>query len=216
MAAYGTIGEFLQATIALIAIANPLAALPVFLSLVVTDDPAEKRAAANRVALAVFAILAGAVLVGRLILELFGISFAAFRVGGGLVVTLTGLDMLRRQDPTPTDAAAASLSVADQLIVPVAMPLIAGPGTIITAMTLTARTTTAGLPWMVLIAVAVVAAVVWLVLAMSGVVQRRIGARGQAIVVRFMGLVLVAVGAQLVLGGIGEFFAVAGASRTLG
>jgi multiple antibiotic resistance protein len=96
--------------------------------------------------------------------------------------------------------------VADQLIVPVAMPLIAGPGTIITAMTLTARATGGSPPWMVLIAVAVVAAVVWLVLAMSGVVQRRIGARGQAIVVRFMGLVLVAVGAQLVLGGIGEFF----------
>jgi small neutral amino acid transporter SnatA (MarC family) len=59
---------------------------------------------------------------------------------------------------------------------------------------------------MVLIAVAVVAAVVWLVLALAGVVQRRIGTRGEAIVVRFMGLVLVAVGAQLVLGGIAEFF----------
>jgi small neutral amino acid transporter SnatA (MarC family) len=66
---------------------------------------------------------------------------------------------------------------------------------------------------MVLIGVAIVTAFVWLVLALSGWVQRRIGARGQAIVMRFMGLVLVAVGAQLVLGGIGEFFGVIGAGR---
>ncbi|MGH2349159.1 MAG: MarC family protein [bacterium] len=91
------IRDFLQATIALIAIANPFAALPVFLSLAPTDDPAAQRLAANRVALAVLAILAGAVLVGHFVLELFGISFAAFRAGGGLVVTLTGLDMLRRR-----------------------------------------------------------------------------------------------------------------------
>jgi len=209
------IGDFLQATIALIAIANPFAALPVFLSLVHADDPAAKRQAANRVALAVFAILAGAVLVGRFVLQLFGISFAAFRVGGGLVVTLTGLDMLRRRETTPHDDPAAT-SAADQLIVPVAMPLIAGPGTIITAMTLAARTAsggTFGLPWMVLVAVGVVAAAVWLVLVLSGFVERRIGTRGQAIVMRFMGLVLVAVGAQLVLGGIGEFFGTGAAGR---
>jgi small neutral amino acid transporter SnatA (MarC family) len=55
-------------------------------------------------------------------------------------------------------------------------------------------------------AVAIVAAVVWLVLALSGWVQRRVSARGQAIVARFMGLVLVAIGAQLVLTGIADFF----------
>ena len=114
-------GTLLQAMIALIAIANPFAALPVFLSLVSADDPAARRAAANRVALAVFAILTGAVLIGRPVLAMFGVSFAAFRVGGGLVVTLTGLDMLRRRDPmAEEDAAATALSAADQLIVPVA------------------------------------------------------------------------------------------------
>jgi len=160
----------------------------------------------------VFAILAGAVLVGRFVVELFGISFAAFRVGGGLVVTLTGLDMLRRRDPMPEeDAATAALSAADQLIVPVAMPLIAGPGTIITAMTMTARASSVGSPWMVLVAVAVVAVVVWLVLVLSGFLHRRIALRAEAIVVRFMGLVLVAIGAQLVLAGFADFFGAIGA-----
>jgi len=164
------------------------------------------------VSLAVFAILAGAVLVGPFVLEMFGISFAAFRVGGGLVVTLTGLDMLPRRDPLPEEDAAAALSAADQLIVPVAMPLIAGPGTIITAMTMTARASSVGSPpWMVVVAVAVVAAVVWVVLLLSGVLHQRVGVRGEAIVVRFMGLVLVAIGAQLVLAGIADFFGATGA-----
>ena len=63
------IGDFLRATIALIAIANPFAALSVFVSLVPSDDPAAQRHAANRVALAVLAILAGAVLVGQFVLQ---------------------------------------------------------------------------------------------------------------------------------------------------
>src|SRR5262245_51915059 len=165
--------DFLQASIALIAIANPLAALPVFLSLVSDHEPAARRMAASHVALAVLAILAGAVLVGPFVLRLFGISFAAFRVGGGLVVTLTGLDMLRRRQATPPDDPAARPSAADQLVVPVAMPLIAGPGTIITAMTMAARDSGDGMPWMVLVAVAVVATVVWLVLALSSGVYER-------------------------------------------
>jgi multiple antibiotic resistance protein len=198
-------GTTLQALIALIAIANPLAAVPVFLSLVPAGDSAATRQAARRVALAVLGILVGAVLIGRLVLDVFGISFAAFRVGGGLVVTLTGLDMLRSGHGAEPNATVPE-SAAEHLIVPVAMPLIAGPGTIITAMSLAARAADAGRPSVMLVAVAAVAGFVWLVLALSGWVQQRIGARGQAIVARFMGLVLVAIGAQLVLGGIADFF----------
>ena len=201
-------GTLLQAMIALIAIANPIAAVPVFLSLVPASDAPAQRQSANRVALAVFAILTGAVLIGRPVLEMFGVSFAAFRVGGGLVVTLTGLDMLRSGHGELTDEAVVA-TARHQLIVPVAMPLIAGPGTIITAMTMAARAASAGKPTMVLVAVAVVAIVVWAVLALAGLLQQRVGTRGQAIVSRFMGLVLVAIGAQLVLGGIADFFGLA-------
>lgn len=201
-------GSFLQALLALIAIANPLAAVPAFLALLPGADAAAKRQAARRVALAVFAILTGAVLIGRFVLAMFSISFAAFRVGGGLVVTLTGLDMLRSGQGEAADEATVA-HAAEHLIVPIAMPVIAGPGTIITAMTMAARAADAGRPSLMVIAVAAVTAVVWLVLALSGWVQQRIGARGQVIVARFMGLVLVAIGAQLVLTGIADFFGLA-------
>jgi multiple antibiotic resistance protein len=91
-------------------------------------------------------------------------------------------------------------------LIAVAMPISAGPGSIITAMTMAARGSGVGPPWMVVVAVAVVAAVVWLVMTLSTWLQQRLGDRGQTIVVRFMGLVLVAVGAQLVLTGIADFF----------
>ena len=78
-------------------------------------------------------------------------------------------------------------------------------------MTMTARASSVGSPWMVVIAVAIVAAVVWLALALSGVLHRLIGMRGEAIVARFTGLVLAAIGAQLVLGGIADFFGATGA-----
>lgn len=201
----GDPGNTLQALVALIAIANPLAAVPVFLSLVPSGDARAARQAATRVALAVLAILVGAVVIGRVVLEMFGISFAAFRVGGGLVVSLAGLDMLRSGHGAEANEAVAARA-AEHLIVPVAMPLIAGPGTIITAMTMAARAADAGRPAVMIVAVAVVAAFVWLVLALAGWVQRRIGARGQVIIARFMGLVLVAIGAQLVLTGIADFF----------
>jgi len=197
-------GSLLQAVIALIAIANPLAAVPAFLALVPARDPLAVRRAATRVALAVFAILLGAVLGGTLVLEMFGISFAAFRAGGGLVVMLTGLDMLRGESGEASEEPPAGAAV--HLIVPVAMPLIAGPGTIITAMTMAARAASASRPSALLLAASAVAGFVWLVLALSGWLQQHIGHRGQAIVARFMGLVLVAIGAQLVLGGIADFF----------
>ncbi|MFN8640356.1 MAG: MarC family protein [Candidatus Binatia bacterium] len=121
-------------------------------------------------------------------------------------MTLTGLDMLRKHDPGTADDPATALSAAEQLIVPVAMPLIAGPGTIITAMTMAAAARTTTPPWMVLSAAGVTAAVtVWLVLALSGWMQQRLGSCGQAIVVRFMGWCR-RCRRQLALGGISEFF----------
>jgi multiple antibiotic resistance protein len=200
---------FLQSTAAILAITNPLAAIPVFLALAPPDDALARRRAARRVAIAVLSILAAAAVVGRYLLLLFGISFAAFRAGGGLVITLMGLDMLRG-NPTPVQRDPAAADADDRLLVPLAMPLLAGPGSITTVMTLTVREPALAQLPSVLLAVTCTAAAVWLTLSLAGALRTRIGDRGQAIILRFMGLVLVAVGAQLGLTGIAEFFAARG------
>src|SRR5215475_5554678 len=137
---------YLQSLIALLAIANPIGAAPVFLEIVQGFTPEQKRAAALRASLAVFTILAVASVAGHAILSLFGISLPAFRAAGGLVIVLMGLEMLRgeatrvQQDPGDPEAAEG------EILVPFAMPLVAGPGAITTVITLAVAYRTSGFP----------------------------------------------------------------------
>ena len=108
------IGDFLQATIALIAIANPFAALPVFLSLVPGHEAKIQRQAANRVALAVSPSSPGQCWSGVSSCSSSASPFRRFASAADLVVTLTGLDMLRREHPTRIgDDVATALSAPD-------------------------------------------------------------------------------------------------------
>jgi multiple antibiotic resistance protein len=197
--------SLIQAVIALLAIADPLGAVPVFVSLTREMNGAERAAAARQAAFAVGAILTLAALFGSSILGLFGISLPAFRAGGGLVVLLMGLEMLgghrTRVQPEPD-----GVRREDTILVPFAMPLIAGPGAITTVVALSARAESWRSRLDVFVAVAVTALVVLGVLRSAGQVQRRLSDRGHRISLRFMGLILVAVGAQLIFSGIQEFF----------
>jgi len=86
--------RLIQATIAILAIANPLGAAPVFLDVVGDLAPAARKRAALRVAIYVFLILVTATLAGSGLLRLFGLSIPAFQTGGGLIILLMGLEML--------------------------------------------------------------------------------------------------------------------------
>jgi len=200
---------YLQALIALLAIANPVGAAPVFLGIVRGFTREQKHAAALRASLAVFVILAVSAIAGHAILSLFGISLPAFRAAGGLVIVLMGLEMLRG-DPTrvqrdPGDPQA----VEGEILVPFAMPLVAGPGAITTVITLAVAHRPGNFPFLpfdALVASAAVAVVLWLILRTMIDNERLLGERGQRILTRFMGLILVAIGFQLGLDGVREFF----------
>jgi len=199
--------SFVQAAIAVLAIANPIGAAPIFLTL--TDDlaPTERHGAAARVALAVFVILTASALFGRVILGAFGISDSAFRAAGGLVIVLMGLEMLRgtptrvQHDGQPTD------DQDDAILIPLAMPLIAGPGAITTVITLVAQRPGPDGMMRALLAVALTTVVLFATLRSAEWLARMVTPRGQRIFLRFMGLILVAVGAQLLMTGTRAFFA---------
>ncbi|HJV26244.1 MAG TPA: MarC family protein [Aromatoleum sp.] len=203
--------EFLQAFVSLLAITNPIIAAPLFLGIVAGMPVAGKRRAAGQAAMAVLAILAGAAIGGRYILELFGISLDAFRTAGGLVIILVGLEMLRgspseiqRDEASPDDA-------QDRIVVPFAMPLVAGPGAITTAITLSvAYPSRLYLPVIALFASIATAIVLWLVLRLALVRQRLATPRVERIFTRFMGLILVAIGFQIGMLGIRDFFGLGG------
>jgi len=194
----------LQDIVALVAISNPLGALPVFLSITQGATPAERLRAALRAAFAATIILAVAALAGRPILAAFGISMPALQAAGGLVILLMGLEMLHGA-PTRVQHDEGQQATTDRVLVPLAMPLLAGPGAITTVLTLSSRAETWPDTMMLLIAVVSVGAIIAIILGLAARLGSVIGDRGQRILLRFMGLILAAVGAEILLAGIYTF-----------
>lgn len=188
----------------ILAVINPVVCGSIFLTLTPKLAPAQKRWAAIKVAISILIILVTSALIGLKILNLFGISLDVFRIVGGMIIAYMGFDMLRGsnrvgQAPPPDDDAAVANSF---------MPLImfgAGPGTITAVVTLAAAHTPDRLPVTAIIAAAVGAGVTLLVLLFAVKVASRVSRGTQAIVTRFMGLIVASMGMQFVLTGWKEF-----------
>jgi len=200
-----SIDHFVQVLVALLAITDPPGAVPVYLSLTAAMSAEQRRQAPWRAAMAVAMILLISAALGNLLLKFFGVSLPAFQAAGGLLIVLMGLEMLRGAPTKVQDESRRDESLEDHILVPLAMPLIAGPGAIATVITFTARTQS----WVdkaeIGLAILVLAVVVYLSLRGAGWLARHISARGQRIFIRFMGLILVAIGAQLLLSGVHGF-----------
>jgi multiple antibiotic resistance protein len=196
--------SFMQEIVALLAITNPLGAVPVFLTITSGVSSAERSRAGLRAAAAVIVILGIAALAGKAVLAAFGISMPALQAAGGLVVLLMGLEMLHGR-PTPIQHDQEPGIAHEQVLIPLAMPLMAGPGAITTVLTLASRATTWRDMAILLAAVTVVGTAILVILVSANRLGRLIGDRGQRILLRFMGLILAAVGAEVLLAGVYTF-----------
>lgn len=203
------LASFLVALPALFFVVDPIAAVPFFLAMTRGDSVAARRGAALRASTTTFVVLAFFALSGGAILSWLGVSLGAFRVAGGMVLLLLALDMIRTQPSRTriTDVeVAAGAEKEDPAIVPLAMPLLAGPGSIATAIVLMSRGGVPG-PWKaipVIAAIAVTCLATWLILAGAARSERVLGRSALAIVERAAGLLLVAIAVQFILDGIGE------------
>ncbi len=197
--------HFIQAFAAAFASTDPIGAAPVFVGLTADMDRRQKRRAAIRAAIASFLILAVSILCGRYVLSVFGISLPAFQAAGGLVIVLMGLEMLRG---TPTRVQHDDPDQAehdDPIIIPFSMPLIAGPGAITTMITLTAQHGSWAEQIITLIAVATETVGLLVILLTSTWFATKITPNGMKVLLRFLGLLLLAIGAQLMLAGVRSF-----------
>jgi multiple antibiotic resistance protein len=187
-----------------LAIMNPLANTPVFLGLTSEDAPATRRTVALRALLLAFAIIAVFVLAGNAIFRLFGITLPAFRIAGGILVFGIGYDMLggspsrahRAHDATAA-AREPQLSIA---ISPLAVPILAGPGTIATAMSLVADRTLVHV-LVTLGGFATVCMISYVSFVSGERLVRYIGANAVSAVTRMMGLILAVIGVQMFIEG---------------
>lgn len=198
---------FLRTLVGLLAIVDPLGAIPLFLVLTRGRPPEERRAVAGTTALAVAVSLIGVLLAGDALLAFFGIRVASFRVAAGILVLLMAVPMLQaqpsgtRQTPAEEHESEERTSVA---IIPLAIPMLAGPGAM-SMVIVEAQTRPAALDRLYLAAaIALVSLCVWIALRLAEPISRCLGVTGINIVTRILGLLLVAVGVEFIAGGLAE------------
>jgi MarC family membrane protein len=202
---FGTIHQIAQAILTVLAVINPVVCGSIFLTLTAHLELRQKRRAAVRVALSILLILVASALVGLHVLSIFGISLDVFRIVGGIIIAYMGLDMLGGgQKIAQAPPASGASTDAQNSLVPLIM-FAAGPGTITAVVTLAAVHTPDGLPLSALAASVVGAGVTFCVLLLASQMGSRIGGSTQAIVTRFMGLIVTAMGMQFVLTGFKAF-----------
>ena len=186
---------------------DPFAAIGSFLAITAGADQARRRRMARKGAFTCFLVLTCFALAGQLIFRMFGITLPAFEVAGGLILLLIGLDMLEaRRSPTQETSGEAEEGAAkeDAGIVPLGVPMLAGPGAISSVMVLVGETPSLW-SWemgAILGAIGVTAVVSYFVLAGADRVRGVMGETGIRILVRIMGLLLVALAMQFFVNGL--------------
>jgi multiple antibiotic resistance protein len=186
---------------------DPFAAIPSFLAITESADSARRKRMARKGAITCFIVLTSFAFAGQLIFRMFGITLPAFEIAGGLILLLIGLDMLEaRRSPTQETQGDTVEAAAkeDAGIVPLGIPMLAGPGAISSVMVLVGQVPTLW-GWQmgaILGAIAFTALVTYLVLGAAARVRGVLGETGIRILVRIMGLLLVALAMQYFVNGL--------------
>src|SRR5665213_342638 len=184
---------------------DPFAALPTFLAVTAGQDDRKRRKTARKASLTAFVVLTTFAIAGSYIFRMFGITLPAFEIAGGVILLLIGLDMLEaKRSPTQesTEETTEAQAKDDAGIVPLGIPMLAGPGAITSVMVLVGQAQTRWQMAAILISILITAAICYLVLGNSDKVARVMGETGVRILVRIMGLLLVALAVQYFVNGL--------------
>ena len=202
--------ELIKAALTLFAIVDPVGVIPLFLMATQGYTLVQSRSAARIAALTVLGVLTLFTFLGEPLLLFLGIRLAAFSVAGGLLLLLLALSMVQahvspqRQTRDEAEEAEEKGAVG---VVPLGVPLLAGPGAI-THMIVAAGATKGEIlhQTALLIPVALVALSVWLAFRAAPVIARRLGKTGIHVVTRLMGLIIAAISIEMIAGGLGKLF----------
>jgi multiple antibiotic resistance protein len=196
--------QMVQAVVTVLAVINPVVCGSIFLTLTPRLVPEQRRWAAVKVAFSILIILVASALIGLKVLAIFNISLDVFRIVGGTIIAYMGFDMLKgghtvgRAPPTEDEGDTSSA------LAPLIM-FAAGPGTITTVVTLAAVHTPDGFPVTAIVASVIGAAITLAFLFLAVGMGSHLGHSTQAVVTRFMGLIVASMGMQFVLTGLKEF-----------
>jgi multiple antibiotic resistance protein len=187
-------------------IVDPIAVVPSYLVVTRGESTVQRAATARRACIAAALILIAFAVGGTRIFQLFGITLAAFRIAGGLILWLVAMDMLHAQRRTQESGPEIMEGEAkeDSALTPLAMPMLAGPGAISTVMVLSAQARTMPQKLVVHVSIIITAFLSWLVLRVGERLVQRMGQTGIRMMTRIMGLLLAAIAVQFVISGVQE------------
>ncbi|CAB3779261.1 MarC family protein [Paraburkholderia fynbosensis] len=191
---------FLSATVLLILITDPLGNIPVFVSCLRGVAPERRTIVILREVAIAFAILLIFMVLGQGFLRMMSLSDQSLRIGGGIVLFLIALRMVF---PHPDGPFGGDARGGEPLIVPLAIPALAGPSALATVMLLTSQAPGKMFEWIGALTVTMIVCAIVLMLAER--IQILLGERTMAAFERLMGLVLVAISVEMMLGGIRSF-----------
>ena len=193
---------------------DPLGVVPIFIAITSRDLPEKRRRMALRATLVAFFLLSFFAVFGTLLFKAFGITLSAFKIAGGILLLITSIDMLRAQ-PSRTRSSPEETSEGDAkddvAIVPLAMPLLAGPGAIATVMVMAGRGGKGFLHLVPIVgSIAITCAVTYALLRVADRIQKIMGHSGIAVLGRVMGLLLTAIAVQFISDGVAEMWLAVG------
>lgn len=189
-------------------VVDPFAVIPIFLAMTQGDSDKKRRQMARRACMVAGGVMTVFAVFGTLIFKVFGVSLAAFKVAGGVLLLITAIDMLRatpsrtRSSPGEEEEGAAKEDIA---IVPLAMPLLAGPGAIATSVVVMGRAAHTWYSAIVILCIVATSAIAYFLLRAAQQVNRLLGQTGVAVLGRVMGLMLAAIGVQFLFDGGAEW-----------
>lgn len=202
---------FLSAFITLFVVIDPPGCAPIYASLTNGASAAQRRSMAVRAVTVATAILLVFALFGEDLLRTLGISLASFRIAGGIMLFFIAMDMVFEKRTQRREGRAQKImetpEVEDVSIFPMAMPMIAGPGSIASVMLMMARSEGMSESLVVLSAMALVLALMLGSLLLAGPLMRLLGQKIEAVITRLLGVLLAALATQFVIDGLKASFA---------
>lgn len=203
------IGLFLASFASIISIANPFSTMAIFVSITEDNTRKERVKIAKKAVIYMFAILTIFLLAGTTIKNFFGISMAGIRVAGGLIILQAAWEMLKPgkgRKRISDEGKESAIEKEDVSFSPLAMPMLAGPGTIAVVIGLASNSKTTVDFIAIIIAIVASAIVSYFVLLIGPVSSKYIGHTGMNAISRMMGFILMAIAMQFILSGIQDFY----------
>ncbi len=203
------ISEAIKSFTGVLSIVNPIGAIPVFLGLTSRASPGRRNQTANTAAISATIILLISAFSGEYILAFFGISIASFEVGGGILLLLIAISMLHARIShtrhTPEEAREAE-DMESVGVVPLAIPILAGPGSISTVILYAHRFRLFYEKLVLFGIISLAGLIVWICLRSAIPIGERLGATGINIGVRILGLILAAISVEFMAAGLKGLF----------